>query len=64
MPRRAAGPRDGMDAGPAAPVNINTSPDGKTLYLRRSANSICIYDVEAQVCTGVFTGARSRLSAF
>lgn len=52
----AAGTATKMDRSGTTPENINTSPDGKTLYLRQSATDVCIYDVASEVCTAVFAG--------
>jgi len=52
----AAGTATKMNTSGIAPENINTSPDGKTLYLRKSASDVCIYDVASEVCTAVFAG--------
>lgn len=58
----AAGTSSKMNTG-FSPLNINTSPDGATLYLRQDASTICIYDVAEETCTGTFTAPPSRVPA-
>jgi DNA-binding beta-propeller fold protein YncE len=49
-----------MDVGYGFVQNLNISPDGQTLYLRKSATEICIYDIASQACTGSFVGPQTR----
>ncbi|APR84796.1 Hypothetical protein A7982_10145 [Minicystis rosea] len=56
----SAGAATTMATGAMVPENINTSPDGSTLYLRESTRSICIYDVAEETCTGHFAGPTPR----
>jgi len=44
-------------------LNLNISPGGQTLYLRKSATAVCIYDVASQRCTRTFNGPAGRKTA-
>ena len=36
------------------PTNLNIGPDNETLYLRRTDDTICIYSIASEECTGEF----------